>query len=106
MWLRLTLAAMLVPLGVMTPIESAVAADMPNPVVVENQQQGTNTWQLGRTGFSISDDATGQIKGYASTTSVNKGGQIAFHVSVSPAQTFTAASYRMGWYDGLGARLM
>jgi hypothetical protein len=99
------LFALLVPLGVLLPTDTASAAD-PNPIVVENQQPGTNTWQLPRTGFSISDDATGQIKGYASLTSVNKGGRISFHVSVNPAQNFSADIYRMGWYGGLGGRLM
>ena len=78
----------------------------PNPVVVENQQPGTTDWQIGRPGFATSDDVTGQIKGYASATSVNKGGKIVFHVSVNPAQTFTADIFRMGWYGGLGGRLM
>jgi hypothetical protein len=106
LWLAAILFALLVPLGVLLPSQNASAADQPNPIVVENQQQGTNTWQLGRTGFSISDDATGQIKGYASSTSVNKGGQITFHVSVNPAQNFSADIYRVGWYGGLGGRLM
>lgn len=77
-----------------------------NPVVVENQKQGTDAWQLERSGFHVGTDRTGQVKGYASLTSVNKGGQIAFHVSVNPVQTVTAVIYRMGWYDGLGGRSM
>jgi hypothetical protein len=96
-------AAAVLSLGLIPPVRSV---DPPNPIVVENQQPGTETWQLGRTGFRISDDATGQIKGYASDTSVNKGGSISFNISVNPAQNFTADLYRMGWYGGLGARLM
>jgi hypothetical protein len=98
--------ALLLPLGLLVPAHTASAVQQPNPIVVENQQQGTNTWQLGRTGFSISDDTNGQIQGYASSTSVNKGGQIAFDVSVNPVQNFSADIYRMGWYGGLGGRLM
>jgi hypothetical protein len=73
-----------------------------NPVVVENQQPGTNQWQLGLT----ATDAGGQIKGYASATSVNKGEDITFYVTVNPSQTYTIDVYRMGWYQGLGGRLM
>ena len=79
---------------------------LPNPVVAENQLPGTSAWQIGGAGFRISDDAGGQIKGYASATSVNKGEPISFHISVNPAQSFTADIYRMGWYGGFGGRLM
>jgi hypothetical protein len=97
--------AALVVLGAVFAPEPAAAAPQ-NPIQVENAQQGTDAWQLGRAGFSISDDATGQIQGYASATSVNKGGQIGFQVSVNPVQNFTADFYRMGWYGGLGGRWM
>ena len=77
-------------------------ASAQNPIVVENQQAGTSQWQIG----SAATDAGGQIKGYASATSVNKGENITFYVSVNPAQTYTIDVYRMGWYQGLGGRLM
>ena len=99
----IVLAAVL-SLGFLPPVRSAV--DPPNPIVVENQRPGTDSWQLGRAGFRISNDANGQIKGYASATSVNRGESIDFQVSVNPAQDFTADFYRMGWYGGLGARHM
>src|SRR6059058_1010704 len=75
-----------------------------NAIVIENQQPGTTQW---RANFgSTASDAGGQIKGYASATSVNKGENITFYVSVNPAQTYTIDVYRMGWYQGLGGRLM
>ena len=80
---------------------AAVAAQS-NPIVIENQQPGTNAWELTKPG----NDTTGQIKGYGSATSVNKGGTITFHVSANPAQTYTIDIYRLGWYQGLGGRLM
>ena len=71
-----------------------------NAIVIENQQPGTTQW---RANFgSTASDAGGQIKGYASATSVNKGENITFYVSVNPAQTYTIDVYRMGWYQGLG----
>jgi uncharacterized membrane protein len=74
-----------------------------NPVVVENQQPGTTGWQISD---KVSSDKTGQIKGYASSPSVNKGETINFYVSTNPPQTYTMDVYRLGWYQGLGGRLM
>src|SRR6266581_9270096 len=45
------------------------AAD--NPIVIENQQAGTSQWQI--PWGSAATDSGGQIKGYASAASVNKG---------------------------------
>jgi len=73
-----------------------------NPIVIENQQPGTTAWKMSQ----AADDVNMQIKGFASLTSVNQGGQIDLYVHVSPAQSFTINVYRMGWYDGQGGRLM
>src|SRR5438105_8883372 len=75
-----------------------------NPVVVENQQPGTTQWQI--PWGSAGTDTGGQVKGYGSATSINKGESINFAVSANPAQTFTIDVYRLGWYQGLGGRLM
>ena len=85
-------------------LHAAAAAAQTNPIVIENQQPGTSGWQIpwGRAGT----DAGGQIKGYASATSVNKGENITFFVSTNPAQAYTMDIYRIGWYQGLGGRLM
>jgi hypothetical protein len=83
-----------------SPQSVALAAD--NPIVVENQQQGSAGWQIGNL---IADDANGQIKGYASATSVNQGQSLSLYVSVNPAQNFSIDIYRMGWYSGAGGRL-
>jgi len=88
--------------GVGIGLSPATATAQSNPIVIENQQPGTSQWRIGLVGT----DAVGQIKGYASATSVNKGANIAFYVSVNPAQTYTIDVYRIGWYQGLGGRLM
>src|SRR6266852_8848065 len=88
------------------PALSQTAGPTSNPIVIENQQPGTDQWQIPTTGYQQSDDTNNQIKGYASATSANKGGSLSFSVTVNPAQTFTIAFYRMGWYGGLGGRLM
>jgi hypothetical protein len=82
---------------------AAAAAAGPNPVTVENAQAGTTAWSLN--GKTV-DDATSQVKGYASATSVNLGGTISFSVTVNPAQTYSIDVYRLGYYQGLGGRLM
>jgi hypothetical protein len=77
-----------------------------NPIVTENQQPGTSAWVLGQGQTKIADDTNQQIKGYAAAPSVNKGQSITFYVTVTPAQSYTIDVYRMGWYQGLGGRLM
>jgi hypothetical protein len=74
-----------------------------NPVAQENMQPGTLAWQLGAL---QADDVNNQVKGYASATSVGLGQSIDFMVSVNPAQTFSMSFYRIGWYQGLGGRLL
>ncbi|HEX5414412.1 MAG TPA: hypothetical protein VFZ25_02025, partial [Chloroflexota bacterium] len=78
-----------------------------NPIVGENQQPGTGEWQIPNSkGQAVADDVNNQIKGYASLPSVNKGSNITFFVTVNPSQTFSLDIYRMGYYQGLGGRLM
>ena len=100
-WLGICLAALL---G--TTLVPATASAQGNPIVVENMQPGSNAWDILNGSGPIATDSGGQIKGYASATSVNKGQNITFRVSVKPAQTFTIDVYRVGWYGGLGGRLM
>src|SRR6266704_4554894 len=90
--------------GIGLPPERAAAQS--NPIVIENQQPGTSASQWRIPFGSAGTDGGGQIKGYASAASVNKGENITFYVSVNPAQTYTIEVYRLGWYQGLGARLM
>lgn len=82
-------------------IATAQAQDQ-NPVVVENAKPGTDSWTINNS----ANDTDQQIKGFASATSVNKGENIDFLVSVNVAQTFDIDIYRMGWYNGAGGRLM
>ncbi len=96
---------LLLSLGLMVGSASRSAAAA-NPIVLENQQPGTDQWQLSRSGYQTANDASKQIKGYASATSVNKGEAITFYVSVNPAQSYTMDIYRIGWYQGLGGRFM
>src|SRR2546428_782778 len=82
----------------------SVVAAQSNPIVIENQQPGSSGWRI--PWGSTATDTGGQIKVYASATSVNKGESITFYVTVKPAQAYTIDVYRMGWYQGLGGRLV
>ena len=65
-----------------------------NPIVLENQNPGTTSWQL-----TVDHKALNQeIEGYASKTSVNKGSTIDFKVSLSSNAQYTMDIYRLGWY--------
>jgi hypothetical protein len=70
-----------------------------NHVAAENKLPGTGAWKL-------TNPATRrEIEGYASATSVRPGESIALHVSTA-APAFRVEVFRMGWYHGLGARLV
>src|SRR5690242_5141140 len=100
---RLWRLALAVLVGTATVVGvAAPARAASNPVVAENQQPGTSAWQIN----NPSDDIRKQVKGYASATSVNLGQSITFFVSVNPAQTYSIDVYRVGYYQGLGGRLM
>jgi hypothetical protein len=68
-----------------------------NQVSAENARPGTPDWAL-------QHPATlREIEGYAGATSVNRGESIELFVHTH-APRFTVEVFRMGWYQGLGAR--
>jgi uncharacterized membrane protein len=68
-------------------------------IQTENAKPGTTDWQ-------ITNPATNrEIEGYASLTSVPRGGQISFFVNTTDP-VFQIEIFRMGWYGGLGGRRM
>ncbi|MGF1987025.1 MAG: N,N-dimethylformamidase beta subunit family domain-containing protein [Nostoc sp. ZfuVER08] len=71
----------------------------PNAIYLENLNPGTTNWKLSNRG-------NGEIAGYASATSVNKGGTLDIKVSLAQAGQFTIDVYRLGYYGGKGGRLM
>ena len=70
-----------------------------NPIQRENALPGTQDWRLTRPALSH------EIEGYASLTSVTRGGRIGFYVHTQDP-SYSIAIYRMGWYRGDGARLV
>ena len=83
-------------LGVALGLPSFAAA---NPITDENALAGTTGWE--RTHAD-----TPRIDGYTSKTSVAPGEAIGFNVSTKPAVSFRIIIYRLGWYNGAGARQM
>ncbi|MBD2676749.1 MULTISPECIES: N,N-dimethylformamidase beta subunit family domain-containing protein [Nostoc] len=87
-------------IGIGTTSFSATAIPTnPNPIYLENLNPGTTNWKLDNRG-------NGEIAGYASATSVNKGGTLDIKVSLGQPGQYTIDVYRLGYYGGKGGRLM
>lgn len=76
---------------------------MSNSIIDENKSfPGTNAFK-----FKTNLLATIEIQGYVDSTSYNPGDTVTFYVSTQNAgDVYSIAIYRMGWYDGYGARLI
>ncbi|HXI14603.1 MAG TPA: N,N-dimethylformamidase beta subunit family domain-containing protein [Thermoanaerobaculia bacterium] len=70
-----------------------------NPIQLENRKAGSSAW-LPRDPALLHE-----IEGYASRTSINRGEQISLFVN-TPDSSYTLQVFRMGWYGGLGGRVM
>jgi hypothetical protein len=78
---------------------AAVSGRQLNPVVMENVLPGTAGWRLPR--------APGRaIEGYTSEVSALPGQMVQVHVSTLPAASYRVEVFRVGWYGGLGGRLV
>ena len=95
--LALGLGLTLLVMGLPAPTARATATSCANPVACENLLPGTpqSVWDPG------TDDMT--ILGYATQMSVNVGGSIDFKVNTN-ANAYTIDIYRLGYYQGNGAR--
>ena len=65
----------------------------------ENALPGSDGWRI------TVPAANHEIEGYAGATSVNRGEPVTLYVSTA-APTFHVEAYRMGYYHGLGGRLV
>src|SRR2546430_16267741 len=73
---------MLAPLAALAPVAPTPAAAAANPIVIENQQEGTGAWFLGP---QQGDDGTAQTKGYATARSVLQNQSRTPYVTGNPA---------------------
>ncbi len=85
------------PDAIIVPALAAGCDNPANPIVAENCLPGTDGWHQ--------TDESPTIEIYASTDSVNVGDNISFFVD-SQAGNFDLNIYRIGYYGGIGARLI
>ena len=106
LFLSLTALALLTIICIteITPTSKGYAAEQLNPIQQENQLPGTTSWQLTQPAQYVKNRYP-SIEGYAWETSVTAGNTLLFSVSTT-APNFTADIYRLGWYQGTGARLI
>lgn len=71
----------------------------PNPIQLENSLPGTPGWQIPPTAGTL-------ITGYASETSVVPGQTFHLHVAAPLGSRYRVLVYRLGWYHGVGGRLI
>jgi hypothetical protein len=95
---RITLA-LAAAILVLVAFPAAGMAACSNPVACENEKAGSapSAWQVNGSGDST-------IQGYATSMSVNKGATIRFKVKTT-ASNYHIDIYRLGYYQGNGARL-
>ena len=81
---------------------SAQCSNPPNQIVAENCLQGnpSSEWDV-----STQDAGDATIQGFATDISVNVGGTVYFKIATD-AKAYTIKIYRMGYYGGMGARLV
>jgi hypothetical protein len=82
------------------PRAALAAAD--NAIVIENRKTGTT----GILGTLLSRWSPATIAGYADATSLNRGSQLTLRVSTSQPGAYTISVYRLGYYRGVGSRLV
>ncbi|MBL9167764.1 MAG: hypothetical protein JNN07_08485 [Verrucomicrobiales bacterium] len=96
-WWALATTALL---ALITGGGSQAQAQTPNPIVVENALPGTpqSTWSPGA--------SVPTIRGFTSDVSVNKGEDITFYIQTpdGPNVVYDLVVYRLGYYQGNGAR--
>jgi hypothetical protein len=78
----------------------------PPTVALENRNRGTASWRLPGPQGLIGGEARGAVEGYVSSQSPIVGHRESVYVSAPGARTVRIGIYRMGWYGGLGGRLM
>ena len=83
-----------------------------NAIVRENQKPGTTDWLVMRVEDAAANERNDRyrrqraIEGYVSRTSVRAGDTLTAFVSTSPAASYRADVYRLGYYGGKGGRLI
>ena len=82
------------------PAASASCASPANEIEAENCRPGSPASEWDVTGAGSPD-----LQGFATDMSVDLGSRVDFKVD-TPSSNYRLDIYRMGWYDGDGARLV
>jgi hypothetical protein len=86
--------------GVLPASAGGVAPAAPaNPVQRENSLPGTPGWEIPPSAGTV-------IAGYASEASVSPGQSFQLHVDAPAGSRYRILVYRLGWYQGIGGRLI
>ena len=72
-----------------------------NPIPAENAKLGNPASEWDISGYG---DET--IQGFATEFSINTGGTVSFKIDVDPVINYSIKIYRLGYYGGMGARLI
>ena len=80
---------------------TAHSARAQNPIVTENALPGNP-----KSEWDISGAGDLSIQGFATDISVNKGGTVRFKIDSDGGASFSIRIYRLGYYQGNGARLI
>jgi hypothetical protein len=80
--------------------------DGPSVIRDENAKPGALDWQLTRVRPDGGGFRSPWIEGYCSKQSVKAGESIDLMISTDPPRPFSVEVFRMGYYGGLGARLV
>jgi hypothetical protein len=72
----------------------------------ENQARGTRSWRLAGPPGPLGGIAKGSVEGYVAAQAITAGQVQRIYVNAPRAGNVTVRVYRMGWYDGLGGRLV
>jgi hypothetical protein len=75
-------------------------------IAAENRAVGTASWRLPGPASLIAGAANGPVEGYVAAQAVAAGQAESVYVNAPGARTVTMQVYRMGWYGGLGGRLV
>jgi N,N-dimethylformamidase beta subunit-like, C-terminal len=98
--LRLAACAAVAAGAHLAPLAGAASAATPrNPIQIENARRGTAGWLRPEAPSTL-------IAGYSLTSSVAPGDTLSIAVSAAAGTQYRVLVYRLGWYRGVGARLV
>ncbi len=78
------------------------SAQTSNLIQIENQRTGTDRWRLTK----LASDRLTEVSAFTRTSSVRAGDTLEVCVLVPEQATVSAEVFRIGYYNGLGGRLM